>query len=111
MKFIALACLAVFGFANLDQEKVQAVAHKSIADLPDKVHKTYQFFKPHLDETGAVIKKNVKDISVKAKPHYEKAKTNFKVKQAKMRKDYVSKKAEFKRKYENNAKALKNLII
>ena len=80
MKFLALACAAVLGFATLDERKVELAVHRSIADLPDKVHKTYKFLEPHLKETEAVLKKNAKEIAVKAKPHYEKAKIDFKAK-------------------------------
>lgn len=72
MKFIVLACLSVFALAAGEKAE-EKVAQFSLADIPEKVVKVHNFFKPHLEETHKCLKKNAKELAIKAKPHIEKA--------------------------------------
>ena len=82
MKFLALAFFAAIALAG-EEPKCDdgSILPKMISEIPEKVVKVHQFFKPHIDETAAVLKKNAKEIAVKAKPHVEKACRDFKTKE------------------------------
>jgi hypothetical protein len=81
MKFLALALFAAVALATDQKCGDESILPKMISEIPEKAVKVHQFFKPHIDETAAVLKKNAKEIAVKAKPHVEKACKDFKAKE------------------------------
>jgi hypothetical protein len=52
----------------------------SLADIPEKIIKVHNFFKPHLEDAHKCFTKNAKELVVKAKPHVEKACKDWKAK-------------------------------